>query len=82
MHAARLESSSRLKRVFELLADGREHSTQDIVRGAGVCAVNSIIAELRAGRPLGRLEIERRQVVEPLFGRIRLYRMSAGGGGS
>lgn len=77
MHAARLETSSRLRRVFDLLADGREHSTQDIVRGAEVCAVNSIIAELRANG----FVIECRQVVEPLFGRVWLYRMSAGGGG-
>ena len=78
MHAARLEKSLRLKRVFDLLADGREHSTQDIVRGAEVCAVNSIVAELRANG----LVIECRQIVEPLFGRVWLYRMSAGSGGA
>ena len=48
MHAARIEHSPRLKRVAALLADGEEHSTLDIVREARVCAVNSIIAELRA----------------------------------
>ena len=75
MHAARLERSPRLKRVFDLLADGREHSTQDIVREADVCAVNSIIAELRANG----LAIECRQVVEPLFGRVWVYRLHPGG---
>jgi hypothetical protein len=47
MHAARLEHSPRLRRVADLLADGRPHSTLDIVLGAGVCAVNSCVAELR-----------------------------------
>jgi len=47
MHAARLEHSARLQRVLELLGDGRWYSTLDIVVGAGVCAVNSCVAELR-----------------------------------
>lgn len=47
MHAARIDSSERLQRVAALLADGRRHSTLDIVLGAEVCAVNSVIAELR-----------------------------------
>ena len=36
-----------IRRVADLLADGREYSTLDIIIGAGVCAVNSCIAELR-----------------------------------
>jgi biotin operon repressor len=48
MKAARIETSPRLQRVRDLLADGREYSTLDIVIGASVCAVNSCIAELRA----------------------------------
>ena len=47
MHCASLDSSPRLQRVLELLLDGREHSTAEIVWGANVCAVNSCIAELR-----------------------------------
>jgi hypothetical protein len=47
MHAASLESSDRLRRVADLLADGQEHTTLDIIAGAQVCAVNSIISELR-----------------------------------
>ena len=47
MHAARIEHSPRLGRVAALLADGKEHSTLDIVLDARVCAVNSIVAELR-----------------------------------
>lgn len=71
MHAARLDSSARLQRVHELLADGGEHSTLDIVRGAGVCAVNSIVSELRhAGA-----EIECRQSVSIRGERLWLYRM-------
>lgn len=48
MNAADLERSARLQRVDALLADGREHSTWEIAVGAQVCAVNSVIAELRA----------------------------------
>lgn len=48
MNAAKLDKSDRLKRVDSLLSDGRSHSTLDIIFEAGVCAVNSIISELRA----------------------------------
>lgn len=48
MHAARLMYSPRLLRVLAVLADGRPHSTREIVEEANVCAVNSCIAELRA----------------------------------
>lgn len=48
MHSANLSTSDRLKRVAAILADGREHSTLDIIKKADVCAVNSIISELRA----------------------------------
>lgn len=48
MNAARLTRSDRLKRVKEFLADCRPHSTLEIVQQAQVCAVNSIVAELRA----------------------------------
>lgn len=47
MHAAPL-SSPRLQRVLALLRDGRPHTTRDIVRRAGVMAVNACISELRA----------------------------------
>jgi hypothetical protein len=48
MKAAKLETSDRLRRVARVLADGCEHTTYEIVHAAQVCAVNSIIAELRA----------------------------------
>lgn len=47
MHSARLSNSARLRRVLDLLADGQPRTTMDIARGANVCAVNSIVAELR-----------------------------------
>lgn len=47
MHYARLASSPRQQRVLRVLSDGREHSTQAIVHQARVCAVNSIVSELR-----------------------------------
>lgn len=48
MHAAPL-SSPRLQRVLAVLqeADGKSLSTRQIVRRAGVVAVNTCIAELR-----------------------------------
>lgn len=48
MHAADLAHSPRLQRVADLLTDGQEHSTMEIIHAAQVCAVNSIVAELRA----------------------------------
>ncbi|MEW5790015.1 MAG: hypothetical protein ACOY4L_09030 [Pseudomonadota bacterium] len=68
MRAVRLEHSARLRRVAELLSDGRWYSTLDIVVGAGVCAVNSCVAELRANgipvacRRVGRERFEYRQL--------------------
>lgn len=47
MNSAKIGTSERLQRVAQLLSDGKEHSTRDIVVGADVCAVNSVIAELR-----------------------------------
>ncbi len=48
MNAAHLSKSDRLQRVFNLLSKGGEHTTLEIIQKAGVCAVNSIISELRA----------------------------------
>lgn len=47
IHYARIENSPRLQRTLTLLQDGQWHTTRDIVRRADVCAVNSIITELR-----------------------------------
>ncbi|CAB4161781.1 Helix-turn-helix domain containing protein [uncultured Caudovirales phage] len=47
MNAASIESSERLNRVLDLLSQGGEFSTLDIIKNANVCAVNSIISELR-----------------------------------
>ncbi len=48
MHYARLSRSPRQQRVLRVLSDGAEHSTADIIRRAGVCAVSAIVSELRA----------------------------------
>ncbi len=48
IRAADARRSARLRRVLGVLADRRWHSTREIVRAADVCAVNSIMAELRA----------------------------------
>lgn len=47
MNAARMSKSERLQRVYKLLSGGGEYTTLDIIQRAGVCAVNSIISELR-----------------------------------
>lgn len=47
MNAAHLTRSLRLQRVRNVLIDGMKHTTRDLIRKAKVCAVNSIIAELR-----------------------------------
>ena len=46
-HAASAENSRRLQRVLAILEDGAEHSTYELLHQAQVCAVNSIIHELR-----------------------------------
>ena len=71
MHAARLAHSDRLIRVHELMADGVERTTLEIIAGARVCAVNSCIAELRANGA----EIACRQDVAPDGRRVWRYRM-------
>lgn len=73
MHAARLKSSARLQRVLEVLSDGREHSTLEIALGAGVCAVNSCVAELRANGA----EITCRQTASLGGERLWLYKLAA-----
>lgn len=47
MNNARYEKSPRLQRVAAYLQDGQPHSTMDIITNACVCAVNSIVSELR-----------------------------------
>lgn len=47
MHAASEKNSERLQRVMKVLKDGEEHTTYEILHQAQVCAVNSIVAELR-----------------------------------
>ena len=47
MNAATLEKSKRLQRVLTVLQSGPK-TTMEIIQLAQVCAVNSIVAELRA----------------------------------
>ena len=67
MHAASLKNSDRLKRVASLLKSGRPYTTMEIIKRAQVCAVNSIVAELRANgmdivcNRLGNVWMYRRQ---------------------
>ena len=72
MNAACLNRSARLQRVHGLLADGREYSTLEIVDAARVCAVNSIVSELRANGAA----IDCRQIHSSPGERIFLYRMT------
>ena len=47
MNYANIEKSLRLQKVITVLKDKKWHSTMDIIKRAEVCAVNSIITELR-----------------------------------
>jgi len=47
IHAANLINSDRLSDVYALLRDEEWHGTREIVHACDVCAVNTIIAELR-----------------------------------
>jgi hypothetical protein len=48
MHAAKLENSPRLQRVLAFLRRSTRPTTRDIIQACDVCAVNSIIAELKS----------------------------------
>lgn len=47
LRAAHLATSKRLQSVFWLLADGKEHSTREIIHTCDRCAISSIASELR-----------------------------------
>ena len=72
MNAAPLDSP-RLQRVLAVLRDGAEHSTRDLVARAHVCAVNSIVAELRANG----IAVACRQGAGEDGARVWLYRLAA-----
>lgn len=48
MHAAKIDDSPRLQKVLKHLRRVGSATTMEISRACNVCAVNSIIAELRA----------------------------------
>jgi hypothetical protein len=48
MHAAKIDDSPRLQKVRDFLRRNGSATTLEIIKGCNVCAVNSIIAELRA----------------------------------
>ena len=74
IHYAKVEESERLQRVLRLLYDGRWHGTREIVQAADVCAVNSIITELRRNgyeiltRCAGRGRYEYQMVIDGQVG--------------
>ena len=77
MHAAKIERSPRLQRVLQILSDGREHSTREIVMNAEVMAVNACVAELRHNG----CTITCRQTRSPVTGRpVFRYRLVDRGG--
>ena len=48
MHHARLQTSPRLRRTLKVLQQAHgEMTTYELSRAANICAVNSVIAELR-----------------------------------
>ena len=69
MHAAKLSKSDRLQRVHALLTrfQGRWLTTMDVIQRAQVCAVSSIMDELRENN----VNIETKRE-----GRVWSYRMA------
>lgn len=59
---ARLDNSPRLQRLMHFLSDCREYSTLEIIHGAGICAVNSAVTELRRNLECYGIEINCRKV--------------------
>ena len=47
MHAATVDRSNRLKRLWGVLRDRKSHSTRDLMRKAHICAVSACVSELR-----------------------------------
>ena len=47
MHYANLKKSKRLQKLAAFLRDRKPHSTMEIIKRTGICAVNSAISELR-----------------------------------
>lgn len=47
MHYAKLENSPRLQRTLNVLVDKQKHSTLDLIKSTGSCAIASIVSELR-----------------------------------
>lgn len=47
IHYAKIDKSARLQRLRDFLADGKEHSTLDIIHGANIAAVSAAVTELR-----------------------------------
>lgn len=68
MHHARLNTSPRLRRTLKVLQEAQsEMTTYELSRAADICAVNSVIAELRENGA----EITCRQAVKD--GQRRFY---------
>ncbi len=72
IHAAPL-TSPRLQACLRLLADGQWRTTRQILRRTGVCAVNTVISELRFRGAEIECEQRRRQSGH---GRVWYYRMT------
>lgn len=57
-HYRNIETNEDLQRAHKLLSDGKWHSTRAVIRGAHVCAVNTVVDELRKNG----FDIQHRQV--------------------
>ena len=55
MHFANITKSERLKKVLDILADRKEHSTIELAKATDSVAIHSDISEIRAnGFPIER----------------------------
>lgn len=65
IHAANADTSKRPLRVLGVLADRKKHSTLSIISRARVCAVSSIVSELRSSGH--RIDCERVGFKNPVW---------------
>lgn len=70
MHAAKVASSPRLRRVLDVLSDHREHTTLEIAERGRTVAVSACVSELRANGHAIACRQEKRPE-----GRVWLYRL-------
>ena len=71
-HHATLHKSERLKRIYNLLKDGREYTSREIIKQANIVTLSASIDELRKN---GLVIICRYDRTTPSGAKVYKYRM-------